>query len=663
MFWNKVKSEEKKLVSQENVSSVMKISLQDLPGADYTSLELAGGVNLVIAFVSSSHNFSSIVKQLEKHLSFAKNRLIIQTAGLVGASHIDGDFYNLNHQDSIIIHSFSASLIKEVESFMVDMLSNDIMSDKISLSLDERKNRLTKVIESTVRPSMSINPLDTYILSYFPGLTSSESFFLEAFVKSKIPLTNLVGGSAGGGLDFKEANLALNGKITSNSAMIIYCKLADGYSYDIFTTHNFKKTGAGFDIGECIPEKRNVKSFLIDKKLVSPVQALCEHFNCKKEDLLNRLQEYSFAIEMGGQLFVRSIASINEDDSINFFCDLYFGENLLLVKGENFNENLKRNFSRFCNGKEPLTILANDCVLRRLNNEENLKYIDVLNRYPSSGFSSFGEVSQNLHQNQTLTALCFFKSNPDSKMYSNFINTLRTNLAYYGKTEKGQLKKVIHIKDTLINEYKKYDQIANASSSNLAQISTKASENDAYTNKVKDGVENFEEAMDELKTLSVNLTNSVETIRESTSQVSAVLQKIDDISDETNLLALNATIEAARAGEVGKGFAVVAEEVKTLANNVKSSLGEINATFSSINEGVYEIESSSDKVLASTNKNNETLRSLSESISLLEVESRKTAQIAKLSLEDVESSQRELSQIRENISRTQSVNDALLKTK
>ncbi|PIE74346.1 MAG: hypothetical protein CSA19_00210 [Deltaproteobacteria bacterium] len=151
-------------------------------------------------------------------------------------------------------------------------------------------------------------------------------------------------------------------------------------------------------------------------------------------------------------------------------------------------------------------------------------------------------------------------------------------------------------------------------------------------------------------------------MRASTSQVSAVLQKIDDISDKTNLLALNATIEAARAGEAGRGFSVVAEEVRNLANNVKSSLSEINATFLSMNEVVHKMEKSSDNVLTSTNDNDETLINLSKSISLLEAESKKTAQIAKSSLEDVESSQRELSQIRENIAQTQSVSDILLKT-
>ena len=61
-----------------------------------------------------------------------------------------------------------------------------------------------------------------------------------------------------------------------------------------------------------------------------------------------------------------------------------------------------------------------------------------------------------------------------------------------------------------------------------------------------------------------------------------VVTLINQIADQTNLLALNASIEAARAGEHGKGFAVVAQEVRKLAENTVSALGEVSTNVQSL---------------------------------------------------------------------------------
>lgn len=205
-----------------------------------------------------------------------------------------------------------------------------------------------------------------------------------------------------------------------------------------------------------------------------------------------------------------------------------------------------------------------------------------------------------------LTKVVEVKSNDEIKLIGNYINDLQLKISamidkilYLSNKELIDIEKLSQsskemaassqevtatIQEVDSNIYiqnegaKEISNLLNGFEISIQEVKSLINETNYLLNNVnrqlstnKEDLVMLKDSKTDIQNYSSYMNNELGELYYSLEKIKDIAIFIDSIADQTNLLALNASIEAARVGEAGRGFAVVANEIRKLAEEVKSS--------------------------------------------------------------------------------------------
>jgi len=549
--------------------------------------------SLALAFVSPHLDFTQVTSQLRR-LAGETPVMATSTSGELCANAVSrsaaaASLYKPTGTSwsSVVIQVFSPDLIERVSIQSVPLHNDDIRRGAPSLSRDQRVERIIQSL-TAIRLPFRIDAQDTLALTFVDGLSACENYVMEAVYRSGRFPCLFVGGSAGGKFDFKNTYLFDGQRVLENHAVVGFLKLAPGKRFGALKSQNFSKTGKSMIVVDADPDRRTVSGVLDSQGtgIVPMAKALADLMGVQVAELAGKLQGHTFGIELEGELFVRSVASIDvETNAVAFFCDVNAGDELLLLEATDFVEQTRRDLAAFLSSKPaPIAAILNDCILRRLNNERLLDGLSKTWTFPTAGFSTFGELF-GININQTLTAVVFFDVG-DGEFRDEMMDAFPIHYAkfaeHFVRCRFNGAQVLNRLRTAMVNRLTDHLRESAAMGQKIGDIVAQVSNIHATIEGIRQSVQANAAAGETFDAEA--LANGFTSLGKNTAGLRDILKIIDLIAGQTNLLALNATIEAARAGEAGRGFAVVATEVKKLANDTKSSLARTQSAISGMEQ-------------------------------------------------------------------------------
>jgi PAS domain S-box-containing protein len=205
-----------------------------------------------------------------------------------------------------------------------------------------------------------------------------------------------------------------------------------------------------------------------------------------------------------------------------------------------------------------------------------------------------------------------------NKMLDHF-STMLTEVKQIGLSVSSSATEILAAAEQIaVGSQRQADEITNTSSAveemaaSMNQVSRNAEASAEAARRALETAEHGDKSVHDTSEAMTRIDSAVKQTAEKmrllgvrSSEISEIIDLIEDIAAQTNLLALNAAIEAAHAGEAGLGFSVVADEIRKLAERsaratkdvgtlIKSIQNETSEALTAMEVGMKEVRGGSD---------------------------------------------------------------------
>jgi hypothetical protein len=218
----------------------------------------------------------------------------------------------------------------------------------------------------------------------------------------------MVGGSAGDGMNFGATSVIFNGAARANSAVLMM--FSTEAPVRPFKCNSFEPTSTKLIVTEADIERRIVRELNAEPA----AQEYARTIGVPESEL----NAYVFAahpviVRVGGDFYARSIQRANPDGSLTFFCAI--DEGLVLTAAGRLDtlgvvEQMFADTERELG--EVVAYIGFDCLHRRLDAEQRQIIRDLeelYRRHRVVGFNTYGEQFDSMHLNQTFSGVAIGK--------------------------------------------------------------------------------------------------------------------------------------------------------------------------------------------------------------------------------------------------------------